>query len=34
MKGEYEEFYALKAAENKPNSKPNKANTTAFGRKS
>jgi len=27
MKGKYEEFYALKAAENKANSKPNKANS-------
>ena len=26
MKGDYEEFHALKAAENKANSKPNKAN--------
>jgi len=26
MKGDYEEFHALKAAKNKPNSKPNKAN--------
>jgi len=31
MKGGYEEFHALKAAENKPNSKPNKANMPAFG---
>jgi len=34
MKGDYEEFHALKAAENKANSKPNKANMPAFGRKS
>jgi len=26
MKGDYEEFHALKAAKNKPNSKPNKPN--------
>ena len=26
MKGDYEEFHALKAAENKANSKPNKTN--------
>jgi len=26
MKGDYEDFYALKAAKNKANSKPNKAN--------
>ncbi len=27
MKGDYEEFYALKAAKNKANSKPNKPNS-------
>jgi len=26
MKGDYEDFHALKAAKNKANSKPNKAN--------
>jgi len=26
MKGDYEEFHAFKAAKNKANSKPNKAN--------
>jgi len=30
MKGDYEEFHALKAAKNKPNSKPNKANQIQF----
>ena len=33
MKGDYEEFHALKAAKNKPNSKPIKANMPTFGRK-
>ena len=34
MKGDYEEFHALKVAKNKPNSKPNKANllNTSIGR--
>jgi len=26
MKGDYEEFYALRRRKNKPNTKPNKAN--------
>ena len=30
MKGDYEEFYALKAAKNKANSKPIKANQSQF----
>jgi len=34
MKGEYEEFHALGRRKNKANSKPNKANMPAFGRKS
>jgi len=34
MKGYYEEFHALDRRKNKANSKPNKANTPAFGWKS
>jgi len=34
LKGDYEEFHALGRRKNKPNSKPNKANLSAFGRKS
>jgi len=34
MKGDYEEFHALRQGENKSNSKPNKANMPAFDRKS
>ena len=30
MKGDYEEFHALKAAKNKANSKPNKAKQSQF----
>jgi len=33
MKGDYEEFQALRRQKNKPNSKPNKANMPAYGRK-
>ena len=31
IKGDYEEFQALRRRKNKPNSKPNKANLPAFG---
>jgi len=31
IKGIYEEFYALSRRKNKPNSKPNKGNSPAFG---
>jgi len=34
MKGDYEEFHALRRQKNKANSKPNKANLPAVGRKS
>ena len=34
MKGDYEEFHALRRQKNKANSKPNKANMPAFGWKS
>jgi hypothetical protein len=30
MKGDYEEYYALKAAENKANSKPNSVSAARF----
>jgi len=34
LKGDYEDFHALDRRKNKANSKPNKANPPAFGRKS
>jgi len=34
IKGDYEHFHAFGRRKNKPNSKPNKANLPAFGRKS
>jgi len=33
MKGDYEDFCGFGRRKNKPNSKPNKANMPAFGRK-